>query len=174
MSSKTIKWLSLGVALVLISCLPNFIPTAHATEPTQSADCKSLAFNVNDTKYTFTATASVNNGARILGYKFDFGDHQSYSFTFDKTVSGSRNTAKIDHAYARSGIYQARAFVIASVHSKMRYVSSEDCMVSVSVGQSSPNELTSVGPGNPLLLSAGVAVASGSAHHFALRRGRRK
>ena len=169
MSRERTRWLSVGAILMAIFCLHIFTPTVYAAESGQGAVCKSLTFNSDSTKYSFAVTALAGHGTRITGYKFDFGDHQSYSFTFAKTAGNNRNTAKIDHSYARSGIYQATAFVIASEHGKMHYETSKSCKASVAVGEALPSELTNVGSGNTILLFAGVALASGSAHHFALK-----
>lgn len=168
MSVGRVSWLGSGAVLVIF-CLSIFTPSAKAAESGQGVVCKNLSFSSDGTTYTFTAMASAGRGASISGYKFDFGDRQSYSFTFAKGSSGNRNTARIDHSYVRPGIYQATVFVIVTEHGKTHYVTSDNCKASVVVGQSLPSELTNVGPGNTVLLFGGVVVASGSVHHFALR-----
>src|SRR6185503_18839832 len=85
------------------------VGVATAASP-PSVSCAGLTSQANGSAYTFTATATAQNGAAISSYSFDYGDHQSYVTGAPKQYPGS---ATVQHTYAKTGNYTATVTISA-------------------------------------------------------------
>ena len=95
--------------------------------PKKSAKCDNLTSKkINRTKFEFTAKASVKNGAKIQGYRIDFGDGHAQYY---KTGSKSKT---VSHTYAKPGTYKVKMTVNTDVGD---YVTSSNCATTVKVEQ---------------------------------------
>jgi hypothetical protein len=85
--------------------------------------CDSLkVIALNDKKYKFTVEATAQNGATIGNYIFDFGD--------GKTASSFTNT--VEHEYATTGNFKAKASVRFMVNGQSsNVVSSASCEATI-------------------------------------------
>lgn len=75
------------------------------------------------TQYRFTATASAANGAKVVRYKFDFGDGTSRTTT----------SRTVNHTYAEAGAYTVRVTAVVRVDGSLKETTSSDCVVRVNV-----------------------------------------
>lgn len=93
------------------------------TEPTYA--CKALAKDqISRNEYKFTATAEAANGAKVTGYKYDFGDG---------TTKGNANATET-HTYEKAGEYTVKVWAIVTIDGKQtKEVSSKECEVKVPV-----------------------------------------
>lgn len=162
------KLLVLGV--FLITLLVCFIQSPRSISADASkTGCSKLttaATSVSQS-YSFTATASGNSAA-ITGYRFDFGDHQSYVFAFDAAgPQQNRSTVTVTHAYASQGIYSAVVYVETHTGDKTDGVTSSGCHAVVTDG---PTTLVNTGAGNTLALFAITSVSGLIMYQFWLRR----
>ena len=162
--SKSYCLLIIAIFAIAFVLLPGRIAAASPIT------CNSLTSQLSDDKnyYVFTASATAGSGVTILGYNFDFGDRQSYSFTFGNV--SSRGQATVRHTYQESGDYLVKVAVVTTNSGKTSTTSSPACQVQVTIGPSSSNALLNVGPGNTLGLFAVAMTVGGVIHTFWLRR----
>jgi hypothetical protein len=137
---------------------------------TDSVTCSNLKINVSDDKnyYTFTVSTTGDN-ASITGYIFNFGDHQSYHYTFSSKAGQDHHTATATHSYSNLGTYTATASVVTKTTSKEATISSPACKTQVTIGPP-VSTLVDTGAGNPLWLFMGTCTIGAVAHHLWLRR----
>lgn len=94
-------------------------------KPVYSCDALSAVTISKDT-FKFTAKASAQGGAEIVGYKFDFGDG-SDKFETDKNV--------VEHKYAKTGSYTAQVWALVKVDGKVQEVTGNNCKAKVKVSE---------------------------------------
>jgi uncharacterized repeat protein (TIGR01451 family) len=88
--------------------------------PTPSATCESLtATKLSYNKFKFTTKAAVENGAKVTGYVYDFGDDKG------QTVNTSSLTNTVEHTYAKSFKYAVKVTVQTTAGNKVCYVGAE-------------------------------------------------
>lgn len=86
--------------------------------------CVSLkSAKISRTKYSFTASATAENGATIEQYLYEFGDGKSLT----------SNSTTVEHTYEKPGTYTAKVSVNVSVNGQKQYTTSESCKVIVTV-----------------------------------------
>jgi hypothetical protein len=161
------KYSCIVAAAMLVTALGLLSGQAAAASATV---CNSLTSQLSDDKnyYVFTAMATAGSGATITGYNFDFGDHQSYSFTFGNVAT--RGQATVRHTYEESGDYLVKAAVVTTANGKTNTTTSPNCQVNVTIGASSSNPLLNVGPGNSLGIFIGATTIAALAHAIWTRR----
>lgn len=94
--------------------------------PKPSYVCNSLsAKTLSRTDRSFTASASVKNGAKVKSYTFDFGDGQKKTTT-SKTIS---------HSYAKPGSYNVKVTVNFTVNGKTYSKSANNCIETVKIAK---------------------------------------
>lgn len=89
--------------------------------------CKALTKEqISRNEYKFTATAEAANGAKVTGYKYDFGDGQT------KNNAAATET----HTYAAAGEYTVKVWAIVTIDGKQtKEVTSPKCEVKVTVNE---------------------------------------
>lgn len=109
------------------------IPGNCYTPPTPLANCSAIkARMIERTKYSFTATSSVQNGAKINGYVFTVKD-QNGKVVQEKTVSTSAASAESGTIELKqAGRYSVSVTVKTSLGDK----TGADCTVTVTVAAS--------------------------------------
>ena len=111
------------VAAILTSC-GNPVRGVKVHVPKPSYKCVSLTGDkINRNTYKFTATATAENGATIVGYRYDFGD--------GKSETSQSNI--INHTYAQPGEYVAKVVVDVKVGDQIKQVTDNKCQVKVPV-----------------------------------------
>lgn len=125
---------------VTVTSLPGSNDTATVNKvclPKPVFACTKLtAVPVSRTEFTYTATASAQNGATISGYVFNFGDGAS------KTVTTSAVTTSTPHTYTTPGTYNATVSVLIKVAGATKTVTAPACATSVTVAQAPVAECT--------------------------------
>lgn len=131
---------------------------AYAATPPPAPSCHSLTVKQSDDKthYELTATTTATN-SDIAGYRFDFGDKQSYTFNFDSTSQKNRATATVKHTYAKNGSYNVTASVVGSKNTQPPSDASASCTVRITISQSSIEVLPATGPDDFLSLVTPLA-----------------
>ncbi|MDN5835563.1 MAG: PKD domain-containing protein, partial [bacterium] len=98
--------------------------------PKKSAKCDNLTSKkLSRTKFEFNAKASTKNGAKIQGYRIDFGDGHAQYY---KTGSKSKT---VTHTYSKPGTYKVKMTVNTDVGD---YVTSSNCATTVKVEKPTP------------------------------------
>ncbi len=157
-----------NVAHVTIPQLPNKDSAAvvekdcKPVKPTFA--CVSLkAVANNRVSYTFKANASAANGAKISGYKFNFGDGKT------ATVNSKTLTATTNHSYANidsAKNYTATVTVIATVNGKTVTHTAPACKVTVTVAPKPAAECKNlkltVGPNRTITATTSVETRNGA------------
>lgn len=147
LSSKLLLILPMVVSIIWPA-----IAISQSYADTSSISCVSLtAAPASDgSQYNFTAKASGNG--TITGYAFDFGDKQSYSFSFSNDAQQNRKQATVLHTYSSPGIYAASVHVEMTAKGNTTSTTSRNCRATVSDG---PTTLVDTGTGNaPELFAA--------------------
>jgi hypothetical protein len=128
----------------LLFGIAGFTATTYAAEP--AAACQELTAQQSDDKshYNIVATATAPSGTNIVGYQFDFGDRESYTFRFGSAQNRDKNKATVKHTYKKDGTYKLSAKVISTKDGKTQ-TSSTGCVLSVKVGASATS-LPDTGP----------------------------
>ncbi|HSX15832.1 MAG TPA: PKD domain-containing protein [Candidatus Saccharimonadales bacterium] len=146
-----------------------FVPGAlllmpHHAAADALATCDGLSATLSDDKnnYIFRVAASGED-SDILGYTFNFGDHQTYRFTFGKDTGLDRHTAIVTHTFKDPGIFAASVTVQAKSGGHTTTIPSEDCKTTVAINL--PDELPNTGTRNLLVLFVATALTG-----FAFRR----
>jgi hypothetical protein len=157
--------------LALLIVFLTFYPPIVVEAVSQPVACQTLSVRLSDDKnyYILSATSSLDPGAVIAGYRFDFGDHESYSFIFQADI-GDHTRATVDHVYEKAGVYIATARLLTKGDGK-DITPSSTCTIQVSVGQVVPpasNVLVNTGTGGALALFIG-ATFSGAVIHSCIR-----
>jgi hypothetical protein len=149
--------LALGCAIAAALLM---LPGHTAADTTANITCDSLHVSLSSDKkfYVFTVLASGDSG-NITGYTFNYGDRQSYHFTFGGVpASTDRHTASVTHAYQTAGSYTASAQVNLKTPSKAPAITSAACKTSITIGK--PRVLPRAGASIPFGISAaGAAIA---------------
>ena len=133
---------------------------AYAVVANPAPTCHSLSVKQSDDKthYELTATATATNTTDITGYRFDFGDQQSYTFNFDGPTQKNRNTATVKHTYTKNGSYNVSASVIDSKNTQAPSGPSPNCTVRITIGPTSIEVLPATGPNDLVSLTAPLVV----------------
>lgn len=111
-------------------------------QPKPEYSCIKLSsFQNSRTKYTFTAKANADNGAKIVKYVYNFGDSKTAT---DKT---SKQTSKVSHTYAGNlstdKTYKVTVTVYVSVNGgTAKAVTSAACKTGVTVKAAPAAECT--------------------------------
>jgi hypothetical protein len=136
----------------------------NAAENQADAVCNNLAVQESPDKnyYIFRAEAKPVNGATITGYKYDFGDKESFTYNFPKDAK-DRNTATVNHTYIKAGTFSANVSVLVTQNNKTSTITSKNCKESITVGQGQVTELAQVGPESMLPLF-GIGIIAGSVY----------
>lgn len=148
-----------------------WLQSNHPAVSSATPTCNRLSFRLSDDKshYIFSALATPTNTTDITGYKFDFGDHQSYDVMFDHSTKTDRTKATTTHTYEKDGTYTASVHVLSKPDGKMVSTSSPACTVHVTVASQAGQELANTGPGNIVKLFALSTLTGGIAHHYFIR-----
>lgn len=152
---------------------------AAALTPAASADaepvsCQGLQATLsNDKNYYLFRVQAEGNAASIVGYSFDFGDHQSYTFTFKPGATDDHHTATVTHTYQQVGTYTAKAQVVVKNAGKTSKITSESCKTQVSI-EPATDTLPNTGTTTPLAGLFVVTVITGTATHYLVRRRRQR
>ena len=164
-------WLPVGVLGIMLSasCL-HWSAWATADTPAPPVSCTTLTAKLSDNKnfYVFSATAGGDNTA-ITGYAFDFGDHQSYQFTFNPADHSDRHAATVTHTYRSPGTYNPTVRVNVKMHGTATDVSSDTCKTRIAIlpaGSALPN----TGARNILGLCVAAALIAAPLHSLWIRR----
>jgi hypothetical protein len=137
----------------------------HTTAESASVvACTNLQVTLSDDKnfYIFTARAAGDD-TPITGYTFDFGDRQSYDFTFAPSSSQDHHTATVTHAYQKSGSYAVTVQARTKETGQSTKTTPKKCKATVQVGA---DMLPDTGAGLPLALVAFTACVSALAHYL--------
>lgn len=135
--------------------------------PVQVLKCESLnVVHLENHKFRFTAKGSVQNGATINGYVYNFGDGNSNTHNTNSAVD------TIDHTYDKPGNYTAMVSVKGNVNGKDQIVTSDHCKVKVSIPESPvvPPTVTPVTP-TPVTPASGSLPNTGAEGLFGLFAG---
>jgi hypothetical protein len=160
--------------LIAVISLIITIRTPLVAAAPDAVTCDKLKITLSDDKnfYVFTATAS-GNASTITGYRFDFGDHQSYNFTFSPSDAQDRHTATATHTYLDPGNYTPTVHLDTQVNKKNTTVTSPDCQTSVSIGNS-PGTLPNAGARGTIGIFISVSLLGITLHQTWLRRFQKK
>jgi hypothetical protein len=152
---QIIEKISLAVTAMICSA---GISTHYAHAADAAVICKSLAAEQSDDKnyYKFTAKATASNDAKIMGYEFNFGDHQTYIVNFNDTSKNDSSVAVAKHTYEKPGNYTTKASVVSSKDNKTTRVSSPDCIANIAIGQPAVTMLPTTGPNDSLTLIVSI------------------
>jgi PKD repeat protein len=103
-------------------------PVAKPPTPAQKATCDSLVISekISRQSFRFQAKATASGGAKITGYRYDFGDGKNIPTSPHATTS---------HTYASPGTYTARVTATATVNGQTKTLTNEQCTVRVTVDQ---------------------------------------
>lgn len=144
----------------------------NADTPAAPVSCTTVTARLSDDKNFYVITAAADGDvSAITGYTFDFGDHQSYRFTFNPSGHDDRHAANTTHTYQTPGTYAVTAHVDIKVHSKASSVSSDTCKTSLSILP--PNSVlpnTGIGIRNVLGIGILIAFLTAFLHHTRQRR----
>lgn len=135
--------------------------------PVQILKCESLnVVHLENHKFRFTAKGSVQNGATINGYVYNFGDGNSNTHNTNSAVD------TIDHTYDKPGSYTAMVSVKGNVNGKDQIVTSDHCKVKVNIPESPvvPPTVTPVTP-TPVTPASGSLPNTGAEGLFGLFAG---
>lgn len=160
-----------NVANVTVPQLPNkndkAVVDKTCVAPKPSFACVNLqAVANNRVSFTFKAKASAANGAKITGYKFNFGDGKTV------TVNSTTLTATTQHTYAdldTAKTYNARVTVIAKVNGKTVEHTAPACVATVNVAPKPPKQAAectalklAVGEGRKVTATTSVTTKNGA------------
>jgi len=114
-------------AFAIVKACGNPVNATPKTPPkpvTPSYECNSLTQKkISRSEYQFTAKGSADNGAKVTGYRFTFGDGTT------QTTSSST----IKHTYAKEGSYTVKVETRVTVDGETKYKSGGDCDVKITV-----------------------------------------
>jgi hypothetical protein len=129
-------------------------------------NCDQLNSVLSDDKnyYIFTAKAS-GDSATITGYKFDFGDRQSYTATFPAS-NQDHHTATVTHTYKDPGSYTIVVHVQTKTQNKSSSVTSDACKTTMQIGEPT---LPNTGAGDVITGALGTTIVTFAAHQTLLR-----
>jgi hypothetical protein len=158
--------------LLVVSVFSAVKTTPLASADLKPASCDSLTASSNGgSQYTFT-TLATSYGTKILGYRFNFGDHQSYEFQFSKADKQNRQIVSIVHYYKTQGIFSVSAYVNTARNGISTSTTSGACHMTVIYG---PTTLVNTGAGNTIALFTGVSLSGATLFEIRqLRRNRIK
>ena len=139
-----------------IAGFSNATPTTQAAEPPATCQKVTAQLNNDKTHYDIVATAAAPSGTNIVGYQFDFGDRESYTFRFSKAQNKDTNMATVQHNYKKDGIYKLTAKVISTKDGKTQ-TSATGCVLSVKVGATA-GQLPDTGPNTTLTITLAVII----------------
>jgi len=167
------KWMAFTMATAIACGIfdtgLHTVRTASA-EPAAEVVCSGLQATISDDKnfYIFTATSS-GDSSTITGYTFDFGDHESYRFTFAPHSSQDRHRATATHTYLNAGVYAPKVYVTRKHGMQPRSVTSDSCRTTVNIGFT-PQTLPDAGFSSAGTVFAGSSLVATAAHHVWYRR----
>ncbi len=78
-------------------------------------------------EFTFTATATAQNGAVIKGYVFNYGDGNS------QTVATGNNSISAQHTYKSANTYKVTVAALIAVNGQTKTVTSANCATTAKV-----------------------------------------
>lgn len=165
------KQLSLSLAISSLLWLGLLIHHHTASATSGSTTCDSLSTTLSDDKnyYLFTAGATVGGGDHITGYKFDFGDQQSYTVHFNSDTKDTHEQATTTHIYEKTGTYQPKVTVLVTRGGKSAQVSSQDCTSHVTIQPA--GQLVDTGPGDVVVWFLAASVVGTMLHRCVLKYG---
>ncbi|HUB93366.1 MAG TPA: hypothetical protein VMB52_02580, partial [Verrucomicrobiae bacterium] len=160
---NTLAW-----SLLCVTCLTT--PARALADPAISCDNLNVALSSDKSYYIFTVSAS-GGGSTIAGYTFDFGDHQSYTITFDGSRNANRQTASVTHVYRATGAYipSVRIDLASPSSPQAATVTSSNCQTNLTVAPSA-DALPNTGAGDLIRLLTMTAFTGTITHQFWLRR----
>lgn len=116
-------------AAIQSSCGNPIVAKPEKPEPKPEYACDSLsATKIDRTRFRFTSSATVKNGAEIVSYNYDFGDG-------NRTTGG----ATIEHTYAQPGNYTVTMTVNVRVNGQIQIVPGANCKTTVKVDEEPKN-----------------------------------
>ncbi|HVW23188.1 MAG TPA: PKD domain-containing protein [Candidatus Saccharimonadales bacterium] len=108
------------------------VDTLCKVQVSPNFSCDSLTANpAGGNAFNFTANATANNGAKITGYKYSFGDGQTIT---NQSTSSSNSTS---HTYA-PGNYTASVTVNFDVNGTAKTATSANCQKQISLTPVTP------------------------------------
>ncbi len=149
--------------------------------PTYSCDLLQMTL-LAPRSYRFTGNASVNGGATVKQYHFDFGDGTK------QDVTSTEKTATVDHAYTRDGTFPSRVTVDFIVNGQVVSHTSDACAKTITLTPNKENckipgkehlpvdspecilVKTGAGPGDLVGIFGATTVAGAAAHNMFNRR----
>jgi hypothetical protein len=166
MKFRRLTWIPAGALLL---ALPLVSPLATA-DAVPSVTCQSLSISLSDDKnfYIFNASAA-GDASTITGYRFDFGDHQSYDFTFSGASTQDRHSASVTHTYMTAGAYTASVQVNTKTAGKVARISSAACRAPITIAPPG-SSLVNTGAGNVVALFAGTSLLGTLLYQIWIRR----
>lgn len=163
----------LGHALILVIGLL-VVGGVHsvATADADPVTCESLKTTLSGDKnyYIFEAKAT-GNASSISGYTFDFGDHQSYTFTFKPNATEDHHTATVTHTYQKTGTYKPTVHVVLKNGQKTTNVTSDACKTTITI-EPAPDILPDTGSHVPVLPVVTGTFIGSTVLHYLFRRWR--
>ena len=91
--------------------------SSKCNPPKPSAECKAVTVNkLTDTKFRFTASAEVKNGAKLKSYKFVVKKGSSTVLT--KNIKSTKKSVSYVFSTKKVGKYNVRAYAITSLGNK--------------------------------------------------------
>jgi hypothetical protein len=144
---------------------------ASADAALANITCDGLHISLSSNKdyYIFTATAS-GDPAAIIGYTFDYGDRQSYTFTFARAATSvDHHQASVTHIYRTAGTYTAKVHVNISSAGKTTNTTSVLCQANVVIAPAG-TRLPNAGSSLPISMAVLTAFTAALLAHDRQRR----
>lgn len=135
-------------------------------KPVYSCDLLTATKTGKGRQVKFTTEASVNGGASVERYVYDFGDGSEELVTDKSTVT---------HTYANDGDYAARVTVQVKVDNELKTATSDKCAAPVSFGSTpetpvTPGKLPETGAGGIIATFLAVTGLGTFGYHILARR----
>jgi PKD domain len=165
--------LRLTTGTVMLAVCSALQATAGAAPP---VSCTSLSAVLSDDKdsYVFTAVGAAAQPSHITGYRFDFGDHESYAYMFNPSATQDHTQVTVDHTYQQAGRYHASVTILTD---NGEVAPGTACSTDITNGLSPPNVLVDTGPEHMPAFIGGVIITGATVsyvyHYRRLRTGSR-
>lgn len=118
-------------------------PSVTAAE--SATGCQTLTAEESEDKNYYRITATTDNPS-VVGYEFDFGDRESYTFRFSASSPSDRQQAVVRHTYQKSGVYSVSARVIVSKRQQTQ--PPLNCTLQITIGTA--GQIPATGPTDAL------------------------
>lgn len=119
-----VKMVNGTFSFAIVKACGNPVTAKPKAPPKPTYSCDAIeAKKISRSEYQFTASGSADNGAKITGYRFTFGDGNT-------TTSTSRT---VSHTYAKAGNYTITVEVRVDIDGTTKYVDGNNCDTSIIV-----------------------------------------